>query len=284
MKQTLLSLSCVFFLSTITLHAQSFQFREAGVNFHALSTTHDFSANIPDRLPNSALVQQGFDRNLSNGLYSEELMSALWLGFHGTKNEKHGPVLRVGLIFGSTNMYLGHFQNRFFQTVDTFTSGTQVAYLDSIDQIHYNISHRSSRFGLQAQYLYYWNKQNRFSLYGGLGLGLTTSFGGRYTIDAFSTNYTQFRINNEVFQGSRRFDFENKNQELERFSTGVGYAGFVSIPIGLDFRIGTNPDNFWGKTHMFWEIAPSFNYLAVDPDFPVFFMGLIQSFGFRVEW
>jgi hypothetical protein len=284
MHKTLLSLSCIFILGAFSMHAQRFQLREAGLNLHPLGTTHDFSTNIPERLPNSALVQEGFDKSLSENLYSEELLGSFWLGFHSTKSEEHGPVLRIGLLFGNTNLFIGSFQNRYLQALDSISSGGQTAFIDSVEQTNYNIGHRSTRVGVQAQYLYYWNKQNRFSLYGGVGAGFTTSFGGRYSINAYSVNFKQVSINNEVFEGPHRYNFDNSNTELERFSTGTGYTGFVSIPIGLNFRIGTNPDNFWGKAHMFWELAPSFNYFAVDPAHPTFFIGLIRSFGYRLEW
>lgn len=284
MNKAILFLSCLFIFGTISMQAQRFQLREAGITAQVNGFSSDFGLNIMDRLPNSTLVQEGFDRQLTDWFFSDDVMSTFWLGFHGAKDEKHGPVLRLGLLFGNSYLSLGHFENRNAFRLDTLTSGAQTAFLDSVNRRTYHFAHRSTRVGIQAQYLYYWNKENRFSLYAGAGLGFSTHINGNYTISEYSTSFNEIRMNNQVFGGPHSYNRDAFDSDFERFSTEIGYTAFVSIPIGLNFRIGSNPDNFWGKSHMFWEVQPSFNYYAFDTSFPELFVGVIRSFGFRLEW
>lgn len=267
----------------LSAQAQSFSLREAGANvqINGFQQNAFTQAEILERIPNSTLLQQGFDQRLGSGPYSDAVGS-LWLGFHkNTGESKHGQVLRIGVIIGTSYFSFGNFENKNTLRADTLISSSNVAYLDSVDRQITSISHRSEQLGLQAQYLFYYNTQSRWSLYGGIGVGVSGHFSGSYELHTYSDFFEQITMNNQVYSGRSRYNFDH---EVEKHSTGAGVSGFVSIPIGLNFRIGRNPNNFWGSTHLFWEVQPNITYHAIDNDYPSLLNGLFQNFGFRVTW
>lgn len=278
-----ITIAAVLLSLGLAVHAQSFSLREAGANVQNIGFQQNAytQAEILARMPNSELLQQGFDRSLSSGLQSDAVGS-LWLGFHkNTGESKHGQVLRIGVIIGSSYYSFGNFENKNTIRVDTLNSGSNVAFLDSVDRQITSIHHQSEQLGLQAQYLFYYNTQSRWSLYGGLGIGVSGHFTGNYQLHTYNDYFDQITLNNQVYSGRSRYNFD---REIERHSTGTGISGFISIPIGLNFRIGRNPDNFWGSTHLFWEVQPNITYHAIDSNYPSILNGLFQNFGFRLTW
>ncbi len=244
--------------------------------------------DIQTILPNSDILA-----NELNSAYSQKSVPIhstssinIWAGFQfGEKDNKHRPTLRIGLTLGSHYLSLGDFSTghqRF--TIDTLRSaaGNNEATIDSINNRTIITGFEHENIGFQASYIVYWNAESRWTMYTGLGVGAAVSFASNLRAYHYERTSEQINYDGVSLNNPKKYDFNSLQNE--RFDGGTGFFGQIHIPIGLDFRIGKNPDNFWGHSHLFFELNPGILFHNVADHQVSVSSGLMQTFGFRVTF
>ncbi|MCC5917338.1 MAG: hypothetical protein JJU02_08415 [Cryomorphaceae bacterium] len=259
---------------------------EGGVNFMNFIHNNSASVNLETlqrELSGSEILmrdQTGFQQRFSSPSYN--FGGVFWAGFKVSEN-KRGPIIRLGVILGDGYYSAGSLYKKESFPFDTLTSSStgNVAYLDSLHHTSRDISFNSQQIGLNISAIFYWDKNARWSVYSGLGLGAVLNFNSYFLVSEDTHSSLQLRSS---YGDGERYNRNFEPIESERLSASTGGVAFVYLPLGLDFRIGTNPDNFWGKSHLFYEINPSVSIHNNSGLGTRYNAGFLFQSGYRLEF
>jgi len=144
--------------------------------------------------------------------------------------------------------------------VDTLTSSRsgEEYYVDSTASQNLYLDYSQSQVFLSAAYLIGSNPEERFSFFTGVGLMSGIAIDASTYISKSNSSYTENSrsINDEL---TREY---NSKSEDEYFKNKMAFTMIASIPIGVDFRIGT-VRKFWKGSHLMLEYQPSLYYYSI---------------------
>lgn len=188
-------------------------------------------------------------------------MFSVMLGFQFSDKQKtkykNNIQLRLGITYSSNSTLAGGMYNTETKTFDTLTSSqtSQQIYVDSVITKSLGMNYNSDQLRLDGALIFRTNPEARWSLFSGIGLTAGVSFNAKtkiyynkqIVIQNHRPNENRYFINS-VDNYSVTEEFTNKNN--------FGFSAY--IPLGIDFRIGKK-NNFWKRTHIFYELRPSIN-------------------------
>lgn len=170
--------------------------------------------------------------------------------------DHRGPELRVGFLSANDLVARARYERTTTITYDTLVSTiTSERYpVDSVLDSAYDIEHRYRMVGLQTSLL--WRTKGRFSLYGGVGVGVGLMY------DAITQ--VRYSLSASVSGPADLQDGEDAIAEEEAFQNGLGSWFQWHIPLGLDYRMHRTHE-LWSRVHLFYELAPQMIF-AQRPD------------------
>lgn len=200
--------------------------------------------------PNSVLLQSNFNnfekfQFESSGIYS---MLACGVGFQ--KVDRPGrPTFRIALNIGSGKSIEGSYRRSASYIVDTFISTTtgEHIYEDSTVNENYRFNFYSRIISLDISVLWRTQNNNKFTLFGGIGLTA-----GKSDISRTFINYSFYSYRRPPFgQGHLRKSYQLSNEVEYHFNKTQTYC-VAYIPFGIDYRL-SKKSNFWKQIHLFYE-------------------------------
>lgn len=217
--------------------------------------------------PQSTLLMQnltGFSASNSPATYVHNYFTAA-LGIQFLNKEKQAyksnPLLRLGISYNDgTHLYNGY--SRYSHgIVDTLISQQtgQMYFIDSTHTESYGMTLSSQQLRLDASLIFRTNPEARWSIYGGIGFNFGAAFNTSVDI-----SYNSFRYTNNQLGYSYASNYSSDSSRHEHFTNSTRIlGGSVYLPMGVDFRIGKNKP-FWKQTHLFYELKPSLNLVAIQ--------------------
>lgn len=237
--------------------------------------------------PKSTLLTQnlsGFSANISSGTYVDNYFTAA-VGIQFLNKEKKAyksnPLLRLGITYNSgTHLYNGY--HRYAHgIVDTLISQQtgQMYLIDSTFTEGYGMNLSSQQLRFDVSLIFRTNPEARWSIYGGIGF----NFGAAFRTDV-DISYNSYHYTNNPFGYTYASNYSNDSSKYEHFTNSTRIlGGSVYLPLGVDFRIGKNRP-FWKQTHLFYELKPSLNLVAIQGG-STLLNGVFQhGFGVRVTF
>lgn len=246
--------------------------------------TNDGSlADFRKLAPQSDILKDDLsDFSQSGGnIYTGSTALSISLGIQFKDSErarlKANPLLRLGLTYLSGSSLSTGFNKSERFPIDTLVSAStgQVYYVDSLSSENYNMEYLSEQIRLDAALIYRTNPAARWSLYGGIGLAAGISLNARTEI-----YYNDFFFD-EDFHGSGYS--RDGSARSERIDNDMNFGFLTYIPLGVDFRLGTNKE-FWKRTHLFYEVSPGINFTSIPELNTVANASIRSGLGLRVNW
>lgn len=210
---------------------------------------HLFQGDITSLTSGSRLLDRELsDHRFSTGQRTAGTAFMAAVSLHPfQRSDQRGPELRAGFLSANDLVAAARYERTTTTTYDTLVSAiTGERYpVDSVLDSSYDIEHRYRMVGLQASLL--WRTKGRFSLYGGIGLGVGLVYDAvtqvRYSLSA--------SVSGPVVPS----DGEDAIMVEELFQNGTGSWFQWHIPLGLDYRTHRTHE-LWSRVHLYYEIAP----------------------------
>ncbi len=237
--------------------------------------------------PNSKFLHIDLE-GFSDSYYYEQNQTNTLVGAHAhfavTRKDKSNHFfrksLRVGIMYGNQSVYYDTYSKVETFTVDTVTSNsTGMSYpIDSTSTTRISMDYEQTQLFVDVAYLLHTKECNRFSLFGGAGVLIG------FSVDA--NTYVQL---NEDFTYSAnspnqlRPTYEDFMFREEVFTNRSGFVGAVSIPFGVDFRVGEN-SSFWKSSHLSAEIRPSISINQIPEISTEVSTAMIGMFTYRYQF
>lgn len=192
----------------------------------------------------------------------------------------------LGLSFVSSSNFNYRIINR-----ESFEYGTMsstlgdVYYLDSVVTKDIRMIYNTEEIQINLAYFVSTDPAKRFSFYAGAGLNLGYSFSTEVEFK-YTENYEiimseqNFYGNNQYTEMTHSFGGERIKEYSEKFQVPNSFSLNVSIPIGVDFRLGSR-DNFFGGCHLFAEFHPGIGGIIMTNYTPQFRRNDFIGFGIR---
>lgn len=219
---------------------------------------HLFQGDIQPLTSGSTLLDRDLsDHRFSTGQRTGGTAFSAAVSLHPFQQaDRRGPELRAGFLTANDLAAGARYDRTTSTTYDTLVSTvTGERYpVDSVLSSSYDIEHRYRMVGLQASLL--WRTKGRFSLYGGVGIGLGL-FYDAVTQVRFSLSAT---VSGPVVVPDR----EEGTADEEVFQNGTGSWFQWHIPLGMDYRLHRTHE-LWSRVHLYYEIAPQMLF-AQRPD------------------
>lgn len=196
---------------------------------------------------------------------------------------KSNPVLTVGITYGETNMFASHASNSEFVHTDTLVSisGAETWYKGVSTYYSYDRKYSFDQLGLNVGIIYRYNPDGRWALLGGFNLKTLFSFNSTVT-ETYSVNTHdtyEYEPNAYVSLGYSNYDNISSS---ETHKTRLNTTLIMSMPLGLDFRIGKK-NLFWKRIHITVGAQPSFNMFYIPEIGTIVSGNLIINSGLRLE-
>ncbi len=238
-------------------------------------------ADFKELAPNSVLLQKdmaGF--TMTGGGYTNSTCFSgtmgIQLGSTNSGNFLSKLQWRIGFSYNTGNEISAGAYFRQRTPYDTLTSsqtGNQTVVY-SHESENYGMSYSSEHIRLENSLFYFFNPNDRWSIFTGLGFNYGTSFNNRVAINYSETNYkdggTDFYANDYSTYSSETYNIANKS------------SGSIFSAMGLDFRIGNKRD-FLKRTHLYYEFRPSIQVSTIHA-LRTYSTGVLQhGLGLRVS-
>jgi hypothetical protein len=217
-----------------------------------------------------------FDDGYSEGAFT------LLEGFQIRNKEgsayRKAPMLRVGINYFNATLMSESYSRQFRQRVDTLTSNQTGAeyYVDSVANHYLGMDYSSEHVRLDVSLLFHSNPAGRWSFFAGAGINAGISINAQTNI--YYSEYGQ--VERDM---NRNYYNTNNLSKSESFINKSGFSGSFYIPLGVDFRIASKND-FFSKTHLFYEMRPSLNMYVIPELGSYFNTGNGHNLGFRYSW
>jgi len=191
----------------------------------------------------------------------------LGVGIHPFRNdERSGPELRMGFTYvGGTAGRLGYDRTERYVVDTLMSSSSGITYfVDSTFSSRYDMGHDAERFGLDASLIFRSSGRSRWSIYGGVGLGVGARFNARTWVNKAEEGVVNYPGT------SARFELLDTRYEQVDNSGGVWVA--FNAPLGFGFRLSKR-SNLLGRMDLYIEGRPGM-LVQSSTEF-----GTITSFG-----
>jgi hypothetical protein len=192
---------------------------------------------------------------------------------------RKAPMLRVGINYFSSNLMSESYSRQFRQRVDTLTSNQTGAeyYVDSVANHYLGMDYSSEHVRLDVSLLFHSNPAGRWSFFAGAGINAGMSFNAQTNV-----YYSEY---GSVDGDLNTYNYSNTNNlfKAEKYANKLGFSGSFYLPLGVDFRIARKND-FFSKTHLFYEMRPSLNMYVIPELGSYFNTGNGHNLGFRYSW
>jgi hypothetical protein len=203
------------------------------------------------------------------------------LGFHLKNSQgkkKFGnPIIRIGFGFGESEITRNTLSKNSRNTIDSiFVSSTNsVQPIDSTSRESVFFKINSNLLYFNSMFLFQTNPDKKMCFYGGIGFGF-----GFSVYSNIHYNYSlRWRKEHPIGAGTQQLaSGEILKKETERMLPYQFYS--LSLPVGFDIRFATYT-RFWRNIHVFFEIAPLFQYSIVQNHSVEPRNGVYFSFGGR---
>jgi hypothetical protein len=224
-------------------------------------------------------------KTFGSSTISSNTIATVMLGFKfGNKNKTDyitKYLLRVGAsYFSETNLSANFFTTE-TSTYDTLVSllSQQAVYLDSVSRKYYSMTYVSNQLRLDISLLLRSNPYERWSLYTGIGLTAGTSIKAKTTINYEQKDALESRYQN----GTNYVTIIKEEFKTESFKNKSNIIASLYVPLGADFRIGNNSE-FWKRSHIFYELRPSFNITQIPELRTIANIGFMHGLGVRFSF
>jgi hypothetical protein len=247
-----------------------------------------FAASIADwRLlaPNSTLMARDLsdhdelsgDQQMIGGFAASVVLDLRKAG----SVPRTGAQLRLGFNFMQHAGQGMELRKKTYTPYDTLTSAQtgEVTYIDSVVTSRYSFDHSYGQLGLDAAVIYLKEYPRHWSLFGGGGLQVGTSFAGKVSV--------RHSVNREL---TPRFIGEQGRPNEEGASSSVSEQlrtrgdVFVAayIPLGVSYRLGLKR-SFWRAMNLCYEMRPML-WLGGAPELDAGpQVGVAHYLGWRVD-
>lgn len=219
---------------------------------------HLFQGDITPLTSGSRLLDRDLsDHRFMTGQRTAGTAFTAAVSLHPFQRADHrGPELRVGFLSANDLVARARYERTTTLTYDTLVSTiTGERYpVDSVLDSSYDIEHRYRMVGLQASLL--WRTKGRFSLYGGVGVGVGLVY------DAITQ--VHYSLSSSISGPAVPQDGEDAITDEEIFQNGSGSWFQWHIPLGLDYRMHRTHE-LWSRVHLYYELAPQMIF-AQRPD------------------
>lgn len=188
--------------------------------------------------------------------------------------------LRVGFTFANMcGLYSGGYKQEQFP-YDTLTSTNgDVYYRDSIHRSTFDMRYCSDEIRLNVVYFVTTNPEKRWSFYSGMGANFGISYNA-YAVMKYNEYYDIQEVDEGVYSSFGSF-LNLQDNYSERIQTNNNVNFTVSIPLGVDFRVGKKRE-FLTHLHLFMEYHPGVNGMFVKDLDPIFTRSNYVTTGFRI--
>ncbi len=200
---------------------------------------------------------------------------------------KAGPVTRSGAYLRLGFHFMQHagegidLRKETYSPYDTLTSAQtgQVTYIDSVVTSWYSFEHRYSQLALDAAVIYLKEYPRHWSLYGGGGLQVGTSFAGKVSVHHSVERDVSPRFIGDQGRPTNEGSLRSESEEF-RTRSDVFIAAYV--PLGVSYRLGLKRP-FWRAMNLCYEMRPML-WLGGAPELDAGpQVGVAHYFGWRVD-
>lgn len=192
-----------------------------------------------------------------------------------------GAYLRLGFNFMQHAGQGIELRKEVISPYDTLTSAQtgQVTYIDSMVTSRYSFEHTYGQLGLDAAVIYLKEYPRHWSLFGGCGLQVGSSFAGEVSVRHSVEREVTPRFSGD--QG-RPGDGRTSSSEMEDFRTRSDVFVAAYVPLGVSYRLGLKRP-FWRAMNLCYEMRPMLWFggapeLDAGPQ-----VGVAHYFGWRVD-
>lgn len=242
-------------------------------------------------VPSAILEPDNIEEFTSSSFYIGTPLQSNYVGINagfkfldGEKQQyRANPILKLGFIYGTTTLFTSSQQNSEFTPLDTLSSSTsdEVIYKGLETNFDYYRSYQFEQFGINSELLYRYNPNGRWSLIGGFAFKTLFS-GNTHTTELFTQSTNKLykfdsggTINGGYYNGSDSFNIEEHQNKSNIHM-------FVSIPLGVDFRIAKK-NQFWNKIHLWVDFQPGLNIFIIPETETMAFGKVLINSGIRVD-
>ena len=277
----------------VTLHAQEnngYKTNDFTVQFGAVfSGTYEAQLQDLRKLAaESTLLQRDFSTFKRTGYnFNNNTFFSAGLGFVQKKKENSyaiNPVYRVGFSYLKQNIIAGEFSEELRFAQDTLRSANSnvVVYLDSVRWKNYQAVFGNEQMRLELAVQFRTNPKLRWSFYTGAALSLGYAINTFTTITYLESNGVSAKQGNaNLIPGSNYSNFSS-DLERETIQGKNAFSASVSLPLGVDFRIGKKRE-LWQKAHLLFELRPALNFQQVSGFKNITNTMAINTFGFKYD-
>jgi hypothetical protein len=280
--------------SRLRLQISSFEIGSSGYfgGTHALTLEQlHYFANVPSfGVPDlSTFSRYSYWRDVANRGMN---MAATFDFKRGNSSAFWGnPALRVGFSYHQGSVGFSQFQREERYAYDTlfytYQGVTNALPIDSVAIQSHGFSVNSNRLRINAALIFRTNPERRWSFYAGVGLGLGLSLNSSVFLSSGSGYGLSPQVNDDYnyqwLMSGVNYSNTQYNYSYSSFRGRTIYDMTISIPLGVDFRIG-NCDNIWRHVHLFGEIAPMLTLTKYSGVPSIFNLGYTGTLGIRIKF
>ncbi|HRF82068.1 MAG TPA: hypothetical protein PL070_18480 [Flavobacteriales bacterium] len=191
----------------------------------------DYRALMPDSKLLSEDLRSFFRERGERGSTAMQAVS-LVVGYHPFVRDKgNGPELRLGVQTAQGSVGELAYTRDLRFPVDTLVStSTGSTYIvDSVERVRYDLRHTYLRMGVDASLIFRTAGPSRWSLYGGLGLGLGIRMDTRTTVEREIERFVDFP------DDPRSVKERIMDEDVVRSGSAIWFS--MVVPVGLSFRL-----------------------------------------------
>jgi hypothetical protein len=164
--------------------------------------------------------------------------------------------IRTGVSLAAVNELNMNLSKRERKTFDTLTSAVSGAafLMDSIYDSYINIGRRSNYASIDLAAIWHTNPNKTVRFYIGGGLMGGIGFGGQYSIWQYDRESTEIRTGSNLSNNpSYAWYGDDPSDKAETFRTDASWAIAAYVPVGMEIRLGKNPERIWQHLSLTYE-------------------------------
>lgn len=206
----------------------------------------DYRALMPDSKLLSEDLRSFFRERGERGSTAMQAVS-LMVGYHPFARDKgNGPELRLGVQTAQGAVGELAYTRDLRFPVDTLVStSTGLTYIvDSVERVRYDLRHAYVRIGVDASLIFRTAGRSRWSLYGGVGMGLGMRLDTRTYVEREIERFVDFPDH------PRSAKERIMDEEVVRSGSAIWFS--IVVPVGFSFRLARR-EGFLNHFDLFLE-------------------------------
>ena len=206
----------------------------------------DYRALMPDSKLLSEDLRSFFRERGERGSRAIQAVS-LVVGYHPFVRDKgNGPELRLGVQTAQGAVGELAYTRDLRFPVDTLVStSTGLTYIvDSVERVRYDLQHAYVRIGVDASLIFRTSGPSRWSLYGGVGMGLGMRLDTRTYVEREIERFVDFPDH------PRSAKERIMDEEVVRSGSAIWFS--MVVPAGISFRLARR-EGFLNRFDLFLE-------------------------------